>query len=89
MITSTDIEGSYRNNYVRGVTVSFYCDATGKLPLTYSWLHDGFPYPTEDKHSERLKITTGEDTEGVYKCLVENDFGKMTSKEIKLKVGKS
>ena len=72
-----------------GGRVVFKCQATGAVPLMYSWLHNGVDIP--DQHNMKLEFIAqkhGPHGPGEYTCIVENEFGKRKSESAKLTVGK-
>ena len=69
-----------------GKSVTFECQATGAVPLIYSWMHDGVDMPARKKST--LVVTVKKDSRGQYSCRVQNDFGSTTSNAATLTVGK-
>jgi gliding motility-associated-like protein len=69
-----------------GGTTSFSITATGDLPLTYSWQKDGVsinPLVNPSAATSTLNIP-GAATGGIYRCLVTNTCGSVTSTSAEL-----
>ena len=75
-----------------GVTINFSIEATGDN-LKFQWQKDGSDLVNSGKYyglnTDTLYIVTAEaGDEGDYRCLVENDVGKLFSDEAVLSFGK-
>lgn len=90
-IKSIGFEGPQKVHYERGVTLKFYCKASGKPTFTWQCFKESASSkPEVVGHGENLEVVTTEATEGKYTCHVENDFGdERSSPPIEIKVGES
>ena len=69
-----------------GDEVTFCVETTGKPPLHFSWLHG--KTAVKGAQSSVLTLTdVRKSDEGEYRCLLENQFGKILSKPAELQVG--
>ena len=81
-----------------GITISFTVQATGTGPLNYEWQwkpagesgsEEWQQSPAEWSHDAALIIPSVQKTnEGWYHCIISNCAGTVTSKPVKLSVGK-
>jgi hypothetical protein len=62
----------------QGGSVAFRVEATGKLPLTYAWQHNGAPLPNSDTNRLVLANLTLADA-GAYTVTVQNGLGSVVS----------
>ena len=74
------------------MNIEFSIEATGKS-LQFQWQKDGIDLMNSGKyygvHTDRLRIVAVEGSdEGDYRCLVENDVGRLFSDEALLSFGK-
>ena len=79
-----------RTNIPVGENLKLHCKATGNVPLTYTWLHNGHRLSAPGKHQgPDLTIEdVSEDNEGKYICTVANQVGKkLRSSTVMIKVG--
>lgn len=69
-----------------GEVVSFDVTATGSDPIQYQWQRNGAPIAGADKASYTTSALTLADNAAVYKVVVTNPAGTVTSQEAKLTV---
>lgn len=67
-----------------GTEIVLFVVATGSPTPTYQWYRNDVLIP--DETSSTLNITIGHNTDGVYKCVVSNIVGSVTSDDILVSV---
>ena len=71
---------------VEGQPVSFTIGATGSGPLTYQWQKNGANIPGATSSTVTIATTTFQDNGTVFRCVVSNSFGSVTSQAATLTV---
>lgn len=69
-----------------GEVVSFDVTATGSEPIQYQWQRDGVPIPGADKATYTTPAVALADSSAVFKVVVTNPAGTVTSQDARLTV---
>ena len=71
-----------------GGEITLTCKATGRPPLSYTWLCNDDPVSSDASHPEFTIKSMSDSDKGEYKCKVSSEVGFTTSEPVTLTPGK-